>query len=325
MNITVIGAGAWGSALAKLLHENGNAVTVWDIDPELLDSLRQGRSGRYLPGVDLPTDWNVEPDWQRAVRGRECLVFAVPSTVFRTVAANVSDSLATLVSVTKGIEYDSGKTMSRVLKECLPNNAVVALSGPSFAREVALGIPTSVVCAGESEAAAKTVQGLFHRPEFRVYRSTDPLGVELGGALKNVMAIGAGVGDGLGYGDNTKAAMVSRALAEMRRFGVACGAQPETFAGLSGMGDLMLTCFSCQSRNRALGERLGKGETIEQIIASHPKLAEGYPTARSAVQLARKLQVETPIMDEVCAMLYEGKPPRESVRDLLQRSRKAED
>lgn len=325
MNVTVIGAGAWGSALAKLLHENGNAVTVWDIDSELLESLRQGRSDRYLPGVELPTDWRVEPDWDKAVRGRECMVFAVPSTVFRKVAANVADSVAVLVSVTKGIEYESGKTMSQVLKECLPNNPVAALSGPSFAREVALGIPTSVVCASETDATAKTVQGMFHRPEFRVYRSTDVVGVELGGALKNIMAIGAGVGDGLGYGDNTKAAMVSRALSEMRRLGMACGAQPETFAGLSGLGDLMLTCFSRQSRNRDLGQRLGKGETIEQIQASHPKLAEGYPTARSVFHLARKLNVETPIMDEVHAMLYEGKPPRESVRDLLQRGRKSED
>jgi glycerol-3-phosphate dehydrogenase (NAD(P)+) len=325
LKVTVIGAGAWGAALAKVLHENGNSVTVWDIDPKLLEELRQGRSEGYLPGVPLPTDWRVEMDWDKAVSGRECLVFAVPSTVFRKVAARLTDSLASLVSVTKGIEYESGKTMSQVLKECRPGNPVAALSGPSFAREVALGIPTSVVCACDSEATAKTVQGLFHRPEFRVYRSQDTLGVELGGALKNVMAIGAGVGDGLGYGDNTKAAMVSRALAEMRRLGAACGAQPETFAGLSGMGDLMLTCFSRQSRNRDLGERLGKGETMDEITASHPKLAEGYPTARSAYQLSRRLKVETPIMDEVYALLYEGKSPRDTVRDLLQRGRKAED
>lgn len=325
MKVTVIGAGAWGSALAKLLHENGNAVTVWDIDTELLDSLRQGKSERYLPGVDLPRDWNVEPDWNKAVGGRECLVFAIPSTVFRKVAGQLTDSLAIMVSVTKGIEYESGKTMSQVLAECLPNNAVAALSGPSFAREVALGIPTSVVCGSDKDSTARTVQGIFHRPEFRVYRSTDALGVEFGGALKNVMAIGAGVGDGLGYGDNTKAALVSRALAEIRRFGVACGARSETFSGLSGMGDLMLTCFSRQSRNRELGDRLGRGETLQQILDSHPKLAEGYPTARSAFQLARKLQVETPLMDEVHAMLYEGKSPKDTVQDLLKRGRKAED
>jgi glycerol-3-phosphate dehydrogenase (NAD(P)+) len=325
MNVAVLGAGAWGAALGKVLYENGNAVTLWDIDPTVLESLRQGRNDRYLPGVSLPSGWCVEADWDKAVRGRECLVFAVPSTVFRQVAGRVGNSLALLISVTKGVEYESGQTMSQVLKECLPAHPVAALSGPSFAREVALGIPTSVVCASESESTAKTAQGLFHRPEFRVYRSRDIVGVELGGALKNVMAIGAGVGDGLGYGDNTKAAMVARALAEMRRLGVACGAQPETFAGLSGMGDLMLTCFSRQSRNRELGERLGRGEKMEEIVASHPKLAEGYPTARSAFHLARRLAVDTPIMDEVYAMLYQGKPPRESVRDLLQRDRKAED
>jgi glycerol-3-phosphate dehydrogenase (NAD(P)+) len=325
MKVTVIGAGAWGSALAKVLHENGNSVTLWDINAALLEELRAGRSERYLPGVALPTDWNVQSDWDKAVRGRECLVFAVPSTVFRKVASNLKDSLATLITVTKGIEYESGRTMSQVLRECLPNNPVAALSGPSFAREVALGIPTSVVCASDAEATAKTVQGMFHRPEFRVYRSTDPLGVELGGALKNVMAIAAGVGDGLGYGDNTKAAMVSRALSEIRRLGTACGAQSETFAGLSGLGDLMLTCFSRQSRNRDLGERLGQGETMEKVAASHPKLAEGYPTARSAFQLARRLGVETPIVDEVHALLYEGKSPQETVQDLLGRVRKAED
>src|SRR5262249_8459356 len=191
-------------------------------------------------------------------------------------------------------------------------NRVAALSGPSFAREVAIGIPTTVVCASENDGAARTVQRLFHRPEFRIYRSADILGVEYGGALKNIIAIAAGVSDGLGYGDNTKAGLVTRALAEMRRLGVACGAQMETFAGLSGLGDLMLTCFSRQSRNRDLGERLGRGETLAAIQASHPKLAEGYPTARSAHQLARRKQVPTPIIDEVFQMLYEGKEPKKA-------------
>ena len=215
--------------------------------------------------------------------------------------------------------------MSRILCEQAPSDRVVALSGPSFAREVALGIPTSVVCACESDGTAKTVQGLFHRPEFRIYRNTDILGVEYGGALKNVIAVGAGVGDGLGYGDNTKAGLVSRALSEMRRLGVACGAKPETFNGLSGMGDLMLTCFSKQSRNRDLGERIGRGETMAEIQASHPKLAEGYPTARSAQRLAKEKNVPTPIIDEVFAMLYEGKNPKQAVRDLISRAFKAED
>ena len=215
--------------------------------------------------------------------------------------------------------------MSSILLEQVPASRVAALSGPSFAREVALSIPTAVVCASQSDGTARTVQGLFHRPEFRIYRSRDILGVEYGGALKNVIAIAAGVSDGLGYGDNTKAGLVTRALSEMRRMGVACGAQPETFAGLSGLGDLMLTCFSRQSRNRDLGERLGKGETMQDIQSSQPKLAEGYPTARSAYRLAREKDVPTPIMDEVYALLYEGKEPKQTVRDLVSRTFKAED
>jgi glycerol-3-phosphate dehydrogenase (NAD(P)+) len=247
-------------------------------------------------------------------------VLAVPSEAFRSVAAKLKGHPGIFVSVTKGIEFETGETMSRILREHAPANRVVALSGPSFAREVALGIPTTVVCACENDGTAKTVQGLFHRPEFRIYRSTDILGVEYGGALKNIIAIAAGVSDGLGYGDNTKAGLVTRALSEMRRLGVACGGQPETFSGLSGLGDLMLTCFSKQSRNRELGERLGRGETISAIQSSHPKLAEGYPTARSAHRLAREKKVPTPIIDEVHAMLYENKSPKQAVRDLISRA-----
>lgn len=325
MKICVLGAGAWGAALAKVLHENSNSVTLWDINTTLLAELQQGRSERLLPGVALPTDWKTEPDFAKAVRGCEVLVMAIPSQFFRDVAMKLEGHPGIVVSVTKGIEYETGETMSRILREIAPADRVAALSGPSFAREVALGIPTSVVCACENEGAAETVQGLFHRPVFRIYRSTDVVGVEYGGALKNVIAIGAGVGDGLGYGDNTKAGLVSRALAEMRRLGVACGAQAETFNGLSGLGDLMLTCFSKQSRNRDLGERLGRGETMAAIQASHPKLAEGYPTARSAYHLARQKEVSTPIIDEVYAMLYEGKEPKLAVRDLISREYKAED
>ncbi len=325
MRITVLGAGAWGTALAKTLQENGNAVTLWDRDADLLASLQRGANEKYLAGVKLPTDWKTQPDFSKAAGGAECVVLAIPSQAFREVTEKLKRHPGIFVSVTKGIEFETGETMSRILREQAPADRVVALSGPSFAREVALGIPTSVVCACESDGTAKIVQGLFHRPEFRIYRNTDILGVEYGGALKNVIAVGAGVGDGLGYGDNTKAGLVSRALAEMRRLGVACGAKPETFNGLSGMGDLMLTCFSKQSRNRDLGERIGKGETIEQIIASNPKLAEGYPTAKSAHRLAKEKNVPTPIVDEVYAMLYEGKNPKLAVRDLISRAFKAED
>jgi glycerol-3-phosphate dehydrogenase (NAD(P)+) len=325
MTITVLGAGAWGTALAKILQENGNAVTLWDKDGDLLQHVQRGKNEKYLPGVALPSDWKTQFDFKKAIGGAECVVLAVPSQAFREVAAKLKGHPGIFVSVTKGIEFETGDTMSRILRELAPADRVVALSGPSFAREVALGIPTTIVCACESDGTAKTVQGLFHRPEFRIYRSTDILGVEYGGALKNVIAIAAGVGDGLGYGDNTKAGMVSRALSEMRRLGVACGAQAETFSGLSGLGDLMLTCFSRQSRNRDLGERLGRGESMEKIQASHPKLAEGYPTTRSAHRLAQEKKVATPIIDEVHAMLYEGKNPKQAVRDLISRAFKAED
>ena len=325
MRITVLGAGAWGTALAKILQENGNAVTLWDITAETLDELRRGRNERYLPGVALPVDWKTEADFKKAIGGAECLIMAIPSQVFREIAAKLKGHPGIFVSVTKGIEFETGETMSRILRQHASADRVVALSGPSIAREVALGIPTTVVCACESDGTAKTVQGLFHRPEFRIYRSTDILGVEYGGALKNIIAIAAGVSDGLGYGDNTKAGLVTRALSEIRRLGVACGAQAETFSGLSGLGDLMLTCFSKQSRNRDLGERLGRGETIAAIQASHPKLAEGYPMARSAYRLAREKKVPTPIIDEVHALLYEGKEPKKAVRDLISRAFKAED
>ena len=325
MNTAVLGAGAWGTALAKVLRENGNAVTLWDIDAVVLDELRSGHSERYLPGIALPTDWRVEPSFEKAVGGRECLILAIPSQAFRKVASRLKGHPGILVSVTKGIEFETGDTMSRILLDQAPPNRVAALSGPSFAREVALAIPTTVVCASEHDGTARTVQGLFHRPEFRIYRSTDVLGVEYGGALKNVVAIAAGVSDGLGYGDNTKAGLVTRALSEMRRLGTACGAQPDTFSGLSGLGDLMLTCFSRQSRNRDLGDRLGKGETMTAIQASQPKLAEGYPTARAAHRLARQKNVATPVIDEVHALLYEGKEPKKAVRDLISRAFKAED
>ena len=325
MKITVLGAGAWGTALAKVLHENGNAVTLWDIATATLDELRLGLSERYLPGVQLPADWKVEPDFQKAVGGAECLVMAIPSQSFRQVAVKLNGHPGIFISVTKGIEFETGGTMSRILRENAPSNRVAALSGPSFAREVALGIPTTVVCACESDGTAKTVQGLFHRPEFRIYRSTDVLGVEYGGALKNIIAIGAGVSDGLGYGDNTKAGLVTRALSEMRRLGVACGAQAETFSGLSGLGDLAVTCFSRLSRNRGFGERLGRGEKAEAILANTITVAEGYPTALAAHKLGKKLGVAVPIIDEVYATLYEQKDIRKSVQDLMSRDMKQED
>lgn len=325
MRTTVIGAGAWGTALSRLLHQGGNEITLWGHIPEWLEEIRQtNRNERFLPGVELPRALVLEPDLARAVSRAEIVVVAVPSQVFRTVTQVLKDFDRTIVSVTKGIEYDTGLTMCGVLSENAPKAKCAALSGPSFATEVARDIPTAIVAASLCLPTATEVQQLFSRPTFRVYTSTDILGVEMGGALKNVIAIAAGIGDGLGFGDNSKAALVTRAIVEIRRLGVASGAQPDTFTGLSGLGDLMVTCFSRHSRNRGFGERVGKGERPEQIAASMLAVAEGYPTARSAYQLARKHDVVTPVIDEVYGMLYDGKNVADAVRSLMSRDLKAE-
>ena len=326
MNVTVLGAGAWGTALARLLYQGQNRVTLWGHMPEWLEEIRQvGRNDRFLPGIELPRELVLEANLAQASVNAECVVVAVPSQPFRDVTNSLRDFTGTIVSVTKGIEYDTGLTMCGVLAETAPRSKTAALSGPSFAVEVARDIPTATVAASREPETAATVQALFSRPAFRVYTGTDVLGVELGGALKNVIAIAAGVSDGLGFGDNSKAALVTRAIVEMRRLGTACGAQTDTFTGLSGLGDLMVTCFSKLSRNRGFGERVGKGERPTNVAASMLAVAEGYPTARSAWQLARKHKVTTPVIDEVYAMLYQSKNVAQAVRDLMTRDLKAED
>jgi glycerol-3-phosphate dehydrogenase (NAD(P)+) len=325
MNVSVLGAGGWGTALARLLCEGRHDVTLWGHNPEHLQELRRsGYNQRYLPGVALPRELVLRDDLAEAGRSAECLVLAVPSQAFRQIAQQFSDFDGIAVSVTKGLEHDSGLTMSGILGELMPRARAVALSGPTLAPEVARGVPTASVVGSLDPQAARTVQELFHRPTFRVYTSLDILGVELGGALKNVIAIAAGTADGLGFGDNSKAALLTRGIVEMRRLGVACGALPETFAGLSGLGDLTVTCFSHLSRNRGLGERLGRGEKLPQILASMEAIAEGHPTARSAYQLAHRLGVNTPIIDEVYAILYQDKNVSQALRDLLSRDIKAE-
>lgn len=324
MRITVLGAGAWGTALARLL-DPGNRITLWGHKPEWLAEIRQtGRNERFLPGIKLPPDLALQPDLSQAIANAECVVVAVPSQPFREVTRALLHFSGLVVSVSKGIEYDSGLTMCGILAQTAPLARCAALSGPSFAAEVARDIPTAIVAASRDPATASSVQSLFSRPSFRVYTSSDVLGVELGGALKNVIAIAAGVSDGLGFGDNSKAALVTRAIVEIRRLAVACGAQPETGTGLSGLGDLMVTCFSRLSRNRGFGERIGRGEQPAAIAASTLSVAEGYPTARSAYRLARKYEVTTPVIDEVYAMLYEEKNARQAVRDLMSRDLKAE-
>jgi glycerol-3-phosphate dehydrogenase (NAD(P)+) len=325
MKIAVLGAGAWGTALAHLLQTAGNATTLWGHDSVSLAQIHKTRRNeQFLPGIELAPELTFDPELARAVAKSEIVVVAVPSRAFRAVTEALAVHRGLIVSVTKGIEYETGLTMCGILHEIAPAASCAALSGPSFAIEVARGIPTAIVAASRDAPVAAQVQSLFTTPAFRVYTTTDVQGVELGGALKNVIAIAAGAGDGLGFGDNSKAALVTRAIVEIRRLGIACGALSETFTGLSGLGDLMVTCFSRHSRNRAFGERIGKGEKAAEIASSMTAVAEGYPTARSAFGLARKHQVVTPVIDEVYAMLYQGKDVRRAVRDLMSRALKPE-
>lgn len=325
MKVTIVGAGAWGTALGVVLAQNGHAVTVWGHNPEhLADTARLRENRRYLPGVNLPDGWQFEADLARAIGDAGALVLAVPSKALAATVTRLADFSGPVISTTKGIEAGTGRTMGGVIAGAIPAARIAALSGPTLAAEVARGIPTAVVAASHDGEVAQQVQGLFHRPAFRVYRSDDLLGVELGGALKNVIAIAAGVCDGLGFGDNSKAALITRGLAEITRLGMACGARAETFAGLSGVGDLTVTCFSKLSRNRTFGERIGRGEPVDTLLAQTQSAVEGHPTAASALELAQRLDVPCPIIAEVHAMLYAGKNPRQAVADLLSRDSKAE-
>jgi glycerol-3-phosphate dehydrogenase (NAD(P)+) len=325
MNVAIVGAGAWGTALGIVLSQKGHPVTVWGHNPQhLAETARQRENRRYLPGVSLPDDWQFEAELASAVVAADALVLAVPSKALAATVTRLAGFSGPVISTTKGIEAGTGHTMGSVIAAAIPAAQVAVLSGPTLAAEVARGIPTAVVAAAHEADLAKQVQSLFHRPAFRVYRSDDLPGVELGGALKNVIAIAAGVCDGLGFGDNSKAALITRGLAEITRLGVACGARAETFAGLSGVGDLTVTCFSKLSRNRAFGERLGRGETVETILAHTQSAVEGHPTAASALELARRLEVPCPIITEVHAMLHAGKNPRQAVADLLSRDSRAE-
>ena len=324
MNIAVIGTGGWGTALAVLLHGNGHRVILWGRLPEEVKPILATRENRlFLPGVPVPTEILVTLDAPVAFRDAEMIVLAVPSHGMRPICRQLREFIpatATLVHVAKGIENETGARMSEVIAAELQRDVIV-LSGPSHAEEVGRGVPTAVVVAGKNAVEA---QQAFINERFRVYTHDDVTGMELGGALKNVIAIAAGCCDGIGFGDNTKAALCTRGVAEMARLGVAMGARPETFYGLSGIGDLIVTAFSRHSRNRSFGERLGKGETLEQILASTKTVAEGVKTAKSVVQLAERLQVELPICRQVHAILYAGKSPKQAVRDLMSREAKPE-
>lgn len=328
MRITVIGTGGWGTALAVLLHANGHKVALWGrLKEEVEPIIRAGENKAFLPGVKIPKNITVTLDATAALRGAELVVLAVPSHGMRPICGQLREALpadATLVSAAKGIENETGARMSEVIADVLKTQRIVALSGPSHAEEVGRGIPTAVVVASRDPALASTAQRAFMNERFRVYTHDDLTGVELGGALKNVIAIAAGVCDGIGFGDNTKAALCTRGLAEMSRLAVALGAKRETMFGLSGLGDLIVTAFSKHSRNRGFGERLGRGEKPERIAASTQMVAEGVKTAKSACQLAQRHGVDVPITREVYAILYEAKSPKQAVRDLMTREAKPE-
>lgn len=325
MKITILGTGAWGVALSLILARNGHEITLWSALKRQLDEIRAtGRIESALPGAVIPREFRVEDNLSRAIEGAELILAAVASQYFRATVSQIGDFRGPIISVTKGIEFQSGLTMSGILEELLPQCLPVALSGPSLATEVARGVPTAVVAASHSQKSAQLAQDIFHSPTFRVYTSSDILGVELGGALKNIIAIGAGICDGMGFGSNSKAALLTRAIVEIRRLGVAMGAEADTFSGLSGLGDLMVTCFSTLSRNHSVGERLGKGEKLNEILASMSAVAEGVPTSASAHALSERFQVDTPIINEVYAILHEGKDIREALHALIDRSQKAE-
>ncbi len=326
--IGVLGAGSWGTTLADLLARKGYEVRLWAYEPEVVDAInRTHENPAFLPGAALHHRLTARADAREAVAGAEAVVSVAPShavrAVVRRVAGCVSDGTL-IVSATKGLEVESLERMSTVLAETLPNARVAVLSGPSFAQEVHQGQPTAVVAAAADAATARDAQQVFATPAFRVYSHHDVIGVELAGALKNVMAIAAGILEGLGLGDNPRAALITRGLAEMSRLGVALGADPLTFAGLAGMGDLILTACGRLSRNRALGVALAEGETFEQYREAHKSVAEGANASRAASALAAQVGVELPITAQVYDVLFRGKPARESVAELMGRELKAE-
>lgn len=322
----VVGAGAWGTALAAHAARLGHTVTLWALEPEVAEEITTRHTNSiYLPDLPLPETLRASADIATAVAGAEVVLLVPPSSHLRSVAAKVAPALGaqTLVVVaTKGIEEGSLKLMSQVLAETVPGlgDRLAFLSGPSFAKEVARGLPTNVVVASTGASTARTIQELVHAPNFRTYSSADPVGVQVGGAVKNVLAVATGACDGLGFGDNARAAVITRGLAEMTRLGVALGANPLTFLGMSGVGDLVLTCTGDLSRNRTLGKQLAAGVDPKEYLASKRSVAEGFSTSAAAYALAQKLGVEMPITENVYEVLHRGRPLKEAVKTLLERA-----
>lgn len=330
-SIGVIGAGSWGTTLADMLAKKSHRVTLWAYETELVEEMQARRENSiYLPGIRLADNLNFTGSLEEAVSGKDLLLFVVPTQVLRRVlieaAAHIPAS-AIIVSASKGIEVGTLKLVSQLYEESLPEaiyRRFAVLSGPSFAREVAMEMPTAVVAAASDPLIAKGVQDIFNCSFFRVYTNSDVIGVELGGAVKNVIAIAAGIADGLGFGSNTRAALITRGLAEISRLGQALGARNETFAGLAGMGDLVLTCTGDLSRNRSVGIQLGQGRTLADILSEMRMVAEGVKTTESTCLLAWKLGIEMPLAFKVNEILYNDRPARDAVIELMARDLKAE-
>lgn len=332
MKVTVIGAGSWGTALGMVLHENHHQVSMWTIEQETIDDIREKQeNSRYLPGVKIPPDIKFTMNLKDALQDTKLIVNAVPSQVTRKVVPSVTKALQSedviWVTVSKGIENKTYMRISEVIHEVggIDRDRIAVLSGPSHAEEVSRRVPTAIVAASAKLETARFVQQVFMTPFLRLYASEDIIGVELGGALKNIIALAAGICDGAGFGDNTKAALMTRGLVEMNRMGVALGAQPNTFAGLSGMGDLIVTCMSRHSRNRHVGEEIGKGRKLQDILDEMVMVAEGVKTTVSAYELAKIKNVEMPITEQIYLTLFEGKSPHQAMLDLMTRRSKEED
>jgi glycerol-3-phosphate dehydrogenase (NAD(P)+) len=328
MRIAILGTGGWGSALAVVWAQRGNEVTLWGHTRDRVETMRRTRENpEYLPGIEIPASVALTSDLADCSRA-ELVVFVTPSVALREVAARLrphfSGDSTVFLSCTKGIEHGTGMRMSEIIAEQFPANTVAVLSGPNLAIEVARGLPTATVLGCPNESIAEQLQQALGSSRFRVYTSHEIVGIELGGALKNIFAIPAGVSDGFGLGDNSKAALVTRSLAELFRLGVAMGGEGRTFQGLSGVGDLVATCFSRHSRNRRVGEQLGQGKSLAEVTSGMRTVAEGIPTARSAYECARKLEVDTPIIDQVYAVLHQGKHPAQAMQELLERDQKPE-
>lgn len=326
--VGVIGAGSWGTALALLLHNNGHEVVLWSIIEEEVKMLCEKREHESkLPGVRLPESMVITTDLEYSLNDKDLIVLAVPSPFTRSTARSMSPYVRygqLIVNVAKGVEEKTLMTLSEIIEQEIPQANVAVLSGPSHAEEVGRGVPTTVVAGAKNEDTAKYIQDTFMNSVFRVYTSPDILGIELGGALKNVIALAAGIADGLGHGDNLKAALITRGIAEITRLGLAMGAHAETFHGLSGIGDLIVTCASVHSRNRKAGYLMGKGYSMEEAMAEVKMIVEGVYSAKAAMNLAKKYQVELPIIEQVNKALFENKNPKEALEALMLRDNKME-